>query len=509
LGIDFGTTRTVVAAAIDGRYPIACFDTGDALAEYVPGVVAATDDGLVFGWRAAAALRSGAPGLRSLKREIAQLAPDEPVPELAPRGSSVDVLTGFVTELRRQLLAAANLELSAGDALEAMIAVPANASTRQRYVTMEAFTRAGFEVLGLINEPTAAAVELAHRHLGPLGPRSPKRYAVIYDLGGGTFDTAAVSLRERRFELLASDGLARLGGDDFDELVLALALEAAGAPASALRGRARVAALEACRQAKETLHPNSRRLLVDLAAVLPEHEPSVIDAGELFARAAPLVEATLAPVARVLERLSAHGIDTDDPRELGGVYLVGGAVQFPPVLRRLRAVYGRKLQLALQPHAATAAGLAVCADPAAGVFVREATTRHFGVWREADNGRAKVFDTIFSKDTQVADEPVVTRRRYRPMHTIGALRFMECASLSVDGQPAGDVTPWRRVHFPYAPELADADEAELAERPVERRDDLTTEVTETYVYRADGTIAVDIEARPDGHARHLTLGRMR
>ena len=100
------------------------------------------------------------------------------------------------------------------------MSVPANAASRQRWLTLEAFRRAGFHPIGLLNEPTAAAVEFAHHHLRELGKKSPKRYVVVYDLGGGTFDTSAVSLEGRRFELLAAEGIARLGGDDFDELVL-------------------------------------------------------------------------------------------------------------------------------------------------------------------------------------------------------------------------------------------------------------------------------------------------
>ena len=88
-----------------------------------------------------------------------------------------------------------------------MVAVPANSSSRQRWLTLEAFRRAGFEPIGMLNEPTAAAVEFAQRHLD-LGKKSPKRYVVVYDLGGGTFDTSAVSLEGRRFELIASEGLA-------------------------------------------------------------------------------------------------------------------------------------------------------------------------------------------------------------------------------------------------------------------------------------------------------------
>ncbi len=107
----------------------------------------------------------------------------------------------------------------------------------------------------------------------------------------------------------------------------------------------------------------------------------------------------LALLERVFERLEARGIDPNDVRQLGAVYLVGGATLFRWSEKMLRERYKRKVQLAPQPHAATAVGLAIAADPDAGVFVREAITRHFGVWREGEDGREKIFDPILDKGT--------------------------------------------------------------------------------------------------------------
>jgi hypothetical protein len=175
--------------------------------------------------------------------------------------------------------------------------------------------------------------------------------------------------------------------------------------------------------------------------------------------------------------------------------------------RALRRAYRRKIQMAPQPHAATAVGLAVYGDPAADIYVREAITRHFGVWREAEGGRDKVFDPILSKDT-VTDGtgPVVVERVYRPAHAVGHLRFLECARLDEHGQPAGDLTPWRELRFPYDPSLAGRDDLDRV--PVEPFAS-ADEIAETYTYQRDGTIAVDIENRSRGYRRTFVLGAMR
>jgi hypothetical protein len=151
----------------------------------------------------------------------------------------------------------------------------------------------------------------------------------------------------------------------------------------------------------------------------------------------------------------------------------------------------------------------VAADPHAGIFVREAVTRFFGVWREADAGRDKVFDAILSKETLPdAGAPVVVERRYRPSHRIGHLRFLECTALTDEGQPAGDLTPWEEVRFPYDPELAE--DLELSRLPIERTPvELDEEIVETYTHAPDGTIEVAIENRTHGYRRAYALGALR
>ncbi len=493
LGIDFGTTRTVVAAVDDGRHPLVAFDDGGEFREYIPGAAAMRDGELLVGWAASRAITDGSAthAIRSIKRVLGTLAPDAPVAEL-PGLTALELLTAFLRDLRGALVERSNLDLDDDEPLEAMVAVPASAPSRQRWLTLEAFRRAGFAPLGMLNEPTAAAVEFAHRHLGEAGratSKSPKRYVVVYDLGGGTFDTSAVSLEGRRFELIASEGLAQLGGDDFDQLVL----EVAGVPATP-------SALERAREAKESLRPTTRKLLLDLGGGA---EPISIDVAELYTRAQPLIDQTLVQLDLLFDRLRERGIDPEDARELGGIYLVGGGAAFPAVARTLRARFAKKLQLAPQPFASPAIGLAIAADPTAHVLIREAITRHFGVWREGAAGTDKIFDSIIGKNS-TGD---IVRRRYRPTHAVGHLRFLECGALDAGGQPVQDLVPCTDVYFPYDPALADSDE--LAAVPNLRRTDLmTNEIAETYTYAADGTISVHIENVSRGYGRTFTLGAL-
>lgn len=507
LGIDFGTTRTVVAAARDGRYPIVAFDSGDEFREYVPGTVARANGELLFGEQARASFAEAEAAVRSIKRTITGRSPHAAVPELGARGAdALGVVTAYLDHLVDRLRHESNLDVEPDEPLEAMVSVPANANTAQRYLTLEAFRRAGFTVIGMLNEPTAAAIEFAHRHLS-LDRRSPKRYVVVYDLGGGTFDTSAVSLRAQRFELLASEGISKLGGDDFDDVIAELALESVGLEPSDLPDAVRVRLAEQCRLAKEGLSSASKKLLVDLSDVAPDRDAVVLDAAELYARCRPLVDRTLVSLSEVFDKLREHDIDPENPRELGAVYVVGGGAAFPLVGRSLRAYYKRKVQLAAQPHAAVATGLAIAADEAAGVFVREAVTRHFGVWREAEHGRDKVFDPIFGKDSSPPEgEPLTVQRAYQPVHRVGHLRFLECTKLE-RGQPAGDVTPYQEILFPYDPELSGR--SDLASAIHDESKGLTgQQIVETYTYRADGEVAVEIANETTGYRRNYVLGSL-
>lgn len=505
LGIDFGTTRTVVAAVREGRYPVATFETETGFVEFLPGFASFGPDGLLYGTEAERPELSSA--LRSVKARITGAMPDELIHELgSSRLSALQLTTDYLRYVRRMLEEHSNLGLAPREPLEAMIAVPAHASTRQRYLTIEAFQNAGFEVLGLVNEPTAGAVEYARHTLSALSQRSPKRYVIVYDLGGGTFDTAAVSLKERRFDLIGAEGVSALGGNDFDEIILRLALEYLGLEAADLSHSRRLALLERCRIAKEGLSNSARRLYLDTSGLL-EPEEVVLDVGPIYEAAAPLVARTLDAMRALFEGLHLHGIDPENARELGAIYLVGGSVQFPAVQRALRAQFGRKIQLAPQPHASTAVGLAIAADEAAGIFVREAPTRHFGVWREGEGGREKVFDPIIEKRHGAkVDGPLRIERAYRPAHAVGRLRFVECTDLDEQRTPRGEVTPWESILFPYDPTLQS--EQNLLAHTERRGDHLVgEEIVETYEYAATGVIRVKIENRTRGYHRSYVLGQ--
>ena len=122
---------------------------------------------------------------------------------------------------------------------------------------------------------------------------------------------------------------------------------------------ARARLLDACRTAKEALTGASRKLVVDFGTALDGVEGATLETSAVNAACEPLVERTLELLERIFDRVRERGIDPSNPRELGGVYLVGGATAFPLVTRTLRDRYKKKVLVAPKAHASTAVGLAM------------------------------------------------------------------------------------------------------------------------------------------------------
>src|SRR6201991_5286802 len=220
LGIDFGTTHTVVAVVDRGNYPVVSFDGVDAW----PSIIAGNEGGELRYGPDAAAVRHHPDWsvLRSFKRLLNDAGPTTTVDLAGRRYLLADLFAGFLAQFKSDLQTRSNAELSPGMRVEAAISVPANASSAQRFLTLDAFAQAGFDVVALLNEPSAAGFEYAHRYRSTITAK--REHVLIYDLGGGTFDASLLKMTGRLNEVVTSEGVQRLGGDEFDEIILKLVI---------------------------------------------------------------------------------------------------------------------------------------------------------------------------------------------------------------------------------------------------------------------------------------------
>ena len=373
-GIDLGTTNSLIAV-MDGEAPRVIPDprTGNPL---LPSVVALAPDGRVLvgeaaieaephlsverdGWISAVGFPSGKQGVvvRSVKRYMG-LGGDELAAADRHRYSFTD-LSGPVVrfqvcsraytppQISAEILRA--LKTRAQEALKeevrrVVITVPAYFNDGQRQATKDAGRLAGFEVMRLVNEPTAASLAYG------LERRATGKVAV-YDFGGGTFDISILSIKGGIFEVLATNGDTHLGGDDIDRALVDFIL--AGEPKNLKRDRhvwnsARCVAEDAKKLLSSA--PQAEVILELPGRVIRK----TLTRGEFEAMAAGLIERTLRCC-----RLALKDARLEVASAIDAVVLVGGSTRIPLVRQQVKELFGVEPLCSVDPELVVAMGAAV------------------------------------------------------------------------------------------------------------------------------------------------------
>jgi molecular chaperone DnaK (HSP70) len=377
VGIDLGTTNTVVGVVHEGHASAIADEDGERL---IPSVVSFHPSGGVLVGRTAKERRlvDASNTIYSIKRLIGRSWDSEEVKQarqrfpfdmregpgqaalVMARGQSYTLpeISAFVL---RQAKAVA--EAALGRAVEkAVITVPANFNDLQRAATKVAGRVAGLEVMRILNEPTAAALAYGY------GKGTSERIAV-YDFGGGTFDVTLLDLSENVFEVLATAGNTFLGGDDIDHLI-------ADRMAQVFLQRTRMD-LRSDREAYERLRLGAEELKIRLSR---DNEATIHVADvahgtggksldldfsmsrlELDQLSAPIVDRTfdVCREAMNIARLSASDFDQ--------VLLVGGSTRIPLVRQRVEEFFKRPVLGHISPDEVVAIGAAIQAAALTGV----------------------------------------------------------------------------------------------------------------------------------------------
>jgi len=364
IGIDLGTTNSVVATVRDERpYALTTCDGSPTL----PSVVYYGEHGSVLVGRSAAAHGLSEPErtLSSVKRLMGRSADDAETQKLgsfrfAPATNEAeqrvvrfDVGDRAVTPVEASAEILKSLKQSAVDQLTkiggAVITVPAYFDDAQRQATKDAARLAGLEVLRLINEPTAAA--LAY------GLETKKNgLFVVYDLGGGTFDVTVLELQDGVFQVKSTGGDSALGGDDMDRALARELLRAMGfADDEQLPKEVTSFVLANAREAKHRLSTS-----LETSLELPHRTGSQMNhriTRDDFERG---IEALLARTGKAAKRaLRDAGVETS---QIDGVILVGGATRVPKVRSYVSELFGQPPLADIDPDLVVACGAALQAD---------------------------------------------------------------------------------------------------------------------------------------------------
>jgi molecular chaperone DnaK len=369
VGIDLGTTNSLVAYVRDGAPVVIRDSSGDAL---LPSIVHVDAGGTVFVGREAQRrlLTGSARTVYSVKRfmgrgvddvrDEAHLMPfrvgGEPGgvirigvgdKEFTPPEISAFVLRELKRRAEEHFREQGEFDFEVD---RAVITVPAYFNDAQRTATRDAGRLAGLEVLRIINEPTAASLAygLDQKNRGTIA---------VYDLGGGTFDISILKVEDGVFQVLSTNGDTHLGGDDIDRLLTELVIGELGTAGHGLPPETVQAIRKAAIQAKIDLSSaDEADILVDRSAALPDGFTRRIARDEFETLIRPLVDRTLVPVRQALDDAGLA------PGEVEEVVLVGGSTRVPLVRRLVEELFGRTPHSDLNPDEVVAVGAAVQAD---------------------------------------------------------------------------------------------------------------------------------------------------
>jgi molecular chaperone HscA len=370
VGIDLGTTNSLVARVRDGK-PVVIGDcNGERL---LPSAVHYDARGAVIVGRDALRLASAHPRetIVSVKRFMGRGADDAETrrlgtydfaPAITPEEKKsvrfkVNDKVVSPVEVSAEILKA--LRLLAEDELRTVggvvITVPAYFDDAQRQATKDAGRLAGLEVLRLLNEPTAAALAYGLE-------KQQNGLFAVYDLGGGTFDITILLLDNGVFQVKSTGGDSALGGDDMDRALAQRFLQEIGARDDN-REVVRLA-LDAARQVKHAL-TEALEVEIELPAQGGGTKKITVTRAELDALIAPIVERTGVACRRAMRDAGVS------PGELDGVILVGGSTRVPYVKSYVEKVFGKVPLGDINPDEVVALGAAIQADLLAGESVHE------------------------------------------------------------------------------------------------------------------------------------------
>ena len=345
IGIDLGTTNSAVAVMEGGKPTIITNTEGNRT---TPSIVAFTKNGerIVGETAKRQAITNPDRTISSIKREMGtSYRKSIDGKEYSPEDISAMILQKLKSDVESYL----------GETVtEAVITVPAYFTDAQRQATKDAGRIAGLDVKRIINEPTAAALAYG------MDKEHDQSKIMVFDLGGGTFDVSILEVGDGVFEVLATRGNNRLGGDDFDKRLMDYIAEEFKkengvdlTKDSTAMQRLKDAAEKAKKELSTTMSSNVNLPFITAVDGNPVHLNMDITRSKFESLTHDLVEATIKPVREALNDAGLKASDIDK------VLLVGGSTRIPAVQEEVKKLIGKDAQKDINPDECVAMGAAI------------------------------------------------------------------------------------------------------------------------------------------------------
>ncbi|MBO9607783.1 MAG: molecular chaperone DnaK [Paenibacillaceae bacterium] len=430
IGIDLGTTNSCVAVMEGGEAVVIPNPEGNRT---TPSVVGFKKDGerIVGESAKRQAITNPDRTVISIKRQMGTNHKENiEGKEYTPQEISAMILQKLKADAEAYL---------GSTVTQAVITVPAYFNDSQRQATKDAGKIAGLDVLRIVNEPTAAA--LAY------GLDKEEETILVFDLGGGTFDVSILELGDGTFEVKATSGDNRLGGDDFDQVIIDyLAAEFKKEHGidltkdKAATQRLKDAAEKAKKELSGVLTTTISLPFITMVDGVPQHLEINLTRAKFEELSAPLVERTLGPTRQAL---SDSGLSTS---QIDKVVLVGGSTRIPAVQEAIKKLIGKEPHKGVNPDEVVALGAAIQAGVLTGdvkdVVLLDVTPLSLGI--ETAGG---VFTKMIDRNTTIPTSKSQVYSTYADMqtsveiHVLQGERQMASGNKTLGRFMLGDIPP--------------------------------------------------------------------